>query len=301
MNGPIGFPAESHKGHAAARNLIRLMNGPPGIERMEARLHGQAFSPHRHDTYAVGVTLSGVQTFRFRGRRWYCLPGDCHILHPDELHDGGAATDSGFSYRIVYVDPSLVHAALDHCPLPFVAEPVLQRQQFPDDGLFEIWDFDRDMDEPDQVDLVTAVSRLLIGAAHGAPSSGSPRLHLSGLRRVRDLIASCPSERQSMEELEAVAGLDRWTLARQFRAVFGTSPRRFRILRQLDHVRHLLRTGTTLAQASVEAGFADQSHMSRQFKVAYGSTPAKWLASLVQDHGRLANGLVVPGSDGVAE
>jgi AraC-like ligand binding domain len=87
---------------------IRIASGAEGIERMEAHLHGQAFAPHRHDTYAIGITLSGIQTFRFRGERWHCLPGQCHILHPDETHDGGAGTDAGFCYRIVYVDPGLV-------------------------------------------------------------------------------------------------------------------------------------------------------------------------------------------------
>ena len=36
-----------------------------------------------------------------------------------------------------------------------------------------------------------------------------------------------------------------------------------------------------VAEAALEAGFADQSHMSRMFKRAYGLTPAKWQAALV--------------------
>ena len=40
-----------------------------------------------------------------------------------------------------------------------------------------------------------------------------------------------------------MAGLDRWNLARQFRAAFGTSPSRFRTMRQLDEVRRLLTRG----------------------------------------------------------
>jgi AraC-like DNA-binding protein len=32
--------------------------------------------------------------------------------------------------------------------------------------------------------------------------------------------------------------------------------------------------------ASLEAGFADQSHMSRRFKSAYGMTPAAWIAAI---------------------
>jgi AraC-like ligand binding domain len=48
---------------------IRFASGAEGIERLEARLHGQAFSVHSHDTYAIGITLSGIQTFHFRGER----------------------------------------------------------------------------------------------------------------------------------------------------------------------------------------------------------------------------------------
>src|SRR5690606_2842406 len=36
-----------------------------GIERIEARFHGKGFEPHRHDTYALGVTMAGIQTFRY--------------------------------------------------------------------------------------------------------------------------------------------------------------------------------------------------------------------------------------------
>jgi AraC-like DNA-binding protein len=84
-----------------------------------------------------------------------------------------------------------------------------------------------------------------------------------------------------MDELESLSGLDRWTLARQFRAAFGTSPSRFRTMRQLDHVRRLLKRSVSLAEASIEAGFADQSHMSRHFKKAYGLTPGAWVSAVV--------------------
>src|SRR5215470_2803262 len=105
--------------------LIRRDREAFGIERLEAHFRGEGYSPHRHDTYAVGITLWGVQTFRYRGVKRYCLPGQCHILHPDELHDGLPATDSGFGYRIVYIAPSLVQQALNGRPLPFIANPVV--------------------------------------------------------------------------------------------------------------------------------------------------------------------------------
>jgi hypothetical protein len=87
-------------------------------------LRGQGFAPHRHDTYAIGMTTAGVQVFRYRGRRHVCLPGQVHVLYPDEVHDGGPGTDAGFAYRILYIEPELVREALGAGPLPFVAEPV---------------------------------------------------------------------------------------------------------------------------------------------------------------------------------
>jgi AraC-like DNA-binding protein len=264
---------------AGSGDRIRIASGAEGIERLEAHLHGQAFSPHRHDTYAIGLTVSGIQTFRFRGERWYCLPGQCHVLHPDELHDGGAGTAAGFGYRMVYVDPALVQEALSGRPLPFVARPVLDAARLPAGCAPEIWDIDAGLDELARIELAATVAGLLAGAATGdAPTTGL--LALGGLRRVRDLLVACPAERPAMAALERLSGLDRWALARQFRAAFGTSPSRFRTLRQLDHVRHALKRGMPLAEAAIDAGFADQSHMSRQFKRAYGLTPARWAAAL---------------------
>jgi AraC-like DNA-binding protein len=80
------------------------------------------------------------------------------------------------------------------------------------------------------------------------------------------------------EELEAIAGLDRYTLARHFRAHLGTSPYRYLTMRRLAHVKSAIVSGHSLAEAAFMSGFADQSHMTRQFKQAFGLTPGHWQA-----------------------
>ena len=235
---------------------------------------------HRHDTYAIGITLSGVQSFRFRGAQWHCLPGQCHILHPDEPHDGGTATEASFRYRMVYLDPALIQAAQGGAPLPFVADPVVDGALLPQGCASEIWNLDEAVDDIGRTELVLAVVNLLAAVSSSAARRPAV-LDLGRLLRVRDLLAASPAQGHSMDDLERAADLDRWTLARQFRLAFGTSPSRFRTLRRLDRTRQSIKGGSSLAEAAVEAGFADQSHMSRQFKRAYGLTPARWAAMLV--------------------
>lgn len=258
---------------------LRFGGGANGIERLAASLDNEGFAPHRHDTYAVGMTLRGIQTFRYRGQRRVCRPGEWHVLHPDEIHDGVAGTAGGFGYRIIYLDPYLVQQALGGAPLPFVADPVVRPERMDPHLTGWLRDIDEPLDDGQRVEVALAIADALRRHAGFPPSRRAP-LPIAALTRVRDLIAADPAVRHPAEAYEAAAGLDRWTIARHFRAAFGTSPTRFRTLRQLDRARTLMRTGQPLADVAAAVGFADQSHLTRMFKRAYGLTPAAWLAAV---------------------
>lgn len=106
---------------ATSRDWVRQAGTSEHLPCIEAYFQGHGYAPHRHDTYAVGCTLAGVQSFRYRGEHRHSLPGQTLVLHPDELHDGHAGTGEGFRYRMVYVPPALLQSMLGGRPLPFVA------------------------------------------------------------------------------------------------------------------------------------------------------------------------------------
>ena len=83
-----------------------------GLQRFEAFFAGHGYDLHRHDTYAIGHTLAGVQSFQYRGGWRHSLPGATIVLHPDEAHDGEAGTESGFQYRMMYIEPALIQQML---------------------------------------------------------------------------------------------------------------------------------------------------------------------------------------------
>src|SRR5919199_2824138 len=111
---------------------VRSRGPVGGVELLQAWFGGRGFATHRHDTYAVGVTDMGVQTFDYRGSVERSLRGEVTVLHPDERHDGRAGTEAGFGYRIVYVAPRHIGAAVQTLvgrpiALPFVRDPVATR------------------------------------------------------------------------------------------------------------------------------------------------------------------------------
>jgi AraC-like DNA-binding protein len=261
---------------------IRFGKGAPGLERAEVYLSAYHFEPHRHDTYAIGVTTAGVQTFHYRGTRRVCLPGQVHVLHPDETHDGAAGTDEGFGYRILYLAPALIRDALDGLELPFVADPVheLTPETRPIAALLA--DIDEPVGELAHVEIATAVADVLMSLS-GRAGRRRLTIDVAAVDRVRDYLTAHACEQSPASTLEDVAGVDRFTIARHFRRAFGTSPDRYRTLRRLAVARAAIESGQSLARAAASAGFADQSHMTRQFKRSYGLTPARWASVRAAD------------------
>ena len=266
-----------------AGDWIRIAPSRPGFERMEAFFSGHAFDPHRHDTYAIGVTLYGVQSFGYRGASEHSTPGQVFVLHPDETYDGHAGTIAGFRYRILYVEPRLIQDAFGdtRCPLPFVRDPVSNDKRLAAAIKPALDDLEVPLEDLhlDQIVLTLAEALAAVDSSVTRRSLGAK--HLRAVNDARDLLDASVQETVTAVELEAITGLTRYALARHFRACLGTSPYRYLIMRRLERVRSLLRKGAPLADAAISSGFADQSHMTRHFKKAYGVSPGRWAAMTV--------------------
>jgi len=87
-----------------------------------------AVGPFRRTVTTATPSASRFPAYRpfiIAGEARHCLPGQCHILHPDDWRDGAPGNDEGIAYRIVYIDPSLIQAALNGQALPFVPDLVI--------------------------------------------------------------------------------------------------------------------------------------------------------------------------------
>ena len=244
------------------------------VERIEAYFGGHGYDMHRHDTYAIGRTLSGVQSFNYRRACRHSLPGGTIVLHPDEPHDGQAGTEAGFHYRMLYVEPALIQQILGGRPLPFIPGGISAdaRLYAASDALLQ--DTHAPLDSLQEDDALYDLAHALCAAAGSRQGRRSP--DYIATERARQYIHASLDAPITLDALAQAAGKDRWSLSRDFRALFGTSPYRYVMLRRLDLARRLIAAGASLADASASAGFTDQSHLTRRHAQTYGMTPDRW-------------------------
>lgn len=259
-----------------------VVRAPGAVDRIEACFSGVAYAPHRHDTYAIGVTLAGVQSFDYRGEARHSLPGQLVVLHPDELHDGRAGDGEAFRYRTAYIRPAELQEVLGGRTLPFIEGGLSSDARLAEAVGALLADYDRPLTRLEYQDALVGIA-----AALEAVSGGMTRIRRANreaARAARDYIEACLDETFSLADLERATGHDRWQLSRDFRAMFGVSPYRYLILRRLEKARALMLKGRSGAEAAADCGFADQSHFGRLFRKTWGLTPNAWLRIMKRAH-----------------
>ena len=97
-------------------------------------------------------------------------------------------------------------------------------------------------------------------------------------------LAAQPEETLSLAAMARIACASPWHFLRRFRAATGMTPHAYLLNCKIRYLRLLLRSRVAAADAAFRAGFADQSHMHRLFKLHHNLTPRQFvLASSTLD------------------
>lgn len=240
-----------------------VQGGP--LDLLTARIGRRHYAPHIHDQYAIGVTVDGLETMRYRGERVYSGAGSIVVVEPGEAHTGGPAHADGFAYLCVYPDPELLGAVMTEdaepsSALPHFREPIIGDLRLGEE--FRLAHRALRLGE----DPLEGESRLLgvLGALvrrHAGPRPGPGRTAADpGRRRGVDArrIACAVSERLSDEltapptlaEVAADLEMSRYQLLRAFRNAVGMPPYAWLAQHRVTRARALLDAGHRPAEAA---------------------------------------------------
>jgi AraC-like DNA-binding protein len=266
----------------AAHNWVDLrQHEHAGIETLRAHFEGHAYDPHWHDAYLIGFTEQGVQQFDCRRARQHSTPGDVFMLEPGDIHDGHAPSEHGFTYSMLYLKPDWLMRELRAWSdtVPAKGEVHFPATLTDDRGLATaIAQVFRALrgDEPRVVRQAVIDGLLEHVSGHlgwRLRLACDPRIP-SVAQRARDYLHAHLYDDIGLDDLATICGVDRFRLSRVFKASFGLAPHAYLIQLRLTRARQWLARGTPPAEVAHALGFADQSHLGRWFRRAYGLTPA---------------------------
>jgi AraC-like DNA-binding protein len=252
------------------------------LEAMHAHFERHVYHRHSHETYSLGVTDVGAQSFTCRGAAYTSAAGMVMAFNPDDPHDGQATDGFGFTYRMIHIGPELVSAVLADAAgrpagLPLFAEPVLsdpvlaaRLRRLHVALLGQATALRRD---ELLAGVVLAAARLSARPGSAADGPADAR-RVAG--RARDLIAGRYRDDLTAGDLATVTGRSRFAVHRAFTHVYGMPPSDYQRQLRLREARALIAAGTPISEAAVLAGFSDQSHLSRWFVRYYGVTPGRY-------------------------
>jgi len=125
--------------------------------------------------------------------------------------------------------------------------------------------------------VTTALGHHLVREA-GVEEARPARIHggLSAVakRRVLEMIDAALDARLTIETLAREVGLSSAHFARAFKETLGRAPHQYLLALRLERARRLIETSNaSLSDIAQRTGFADQAHLTRLFKRAFGMTP----------------------------
>lgn len=268
---------------------IRFWQTAPlaGVELLSARYIEHRFAPHVHDGYVIGMIMAGAQRYRYRGAEHLAGSGTLVLINPDELHTGHKGTEDGWLYRAFYPDTGQIVSLLEELELPCAPMPAFAATLYRDPDLVNgFCQLHRLLESPAtalQQQTVWREMMMLLLQRHAAVQiNGSPGKEHRAVVMAKELLHAQLAAPPSLEELAAAVNLSPFHFARVFRRATGMPPHTWLMQQRIATARGLLQSGCLPVEIAMQLGFADQSHLSRQFKQVYGVGPAAYRSARVE-------------------
>lgn len=238
------------------------------------------YAPHTHAQWSMGAITRGESSFAYAERRYHVRTGSLVMVNPEWVHACNPIENRPWAYYMLYLDATWL-AALRH---RLGLSPHAQWQDLATDVMESPATFAAFVDLAEHLlatapDAATKQARLtdfladLLPRLPVRPEAPPTPPRLRALAAYLD--AHCADE-VSLDTLCRYTGLSPGHLIRSFKQHFRMTPHAYLINRRIQLGQGELRRGRPIAEAALNAGFADQPHFQRTFKRLLAATPRQY-------------------------
>jgi len=263
------------------------------VELFRARSINYTYARHMHEAFSIGVIEAGVGGTVYKGAIHLSPPGSLVLMNPGDVHTGFSASRVPLSYRMLYVDPDLMHRLVSdiaakgtlHFKQLVIRNSPFARQIRNFHSATELSEIALEL----EVLLEDALKAIITVHGNLLTPNHKGRNEHRAIRQIKMYLQENYSQNITLEQLAVLSDLNRSYLVRVFRDEVGLPPYAYLTQVRVERAKRLLIEGHPLSQVAVAVGFADQSHLTRFFKRIVGVTPGRYSES--QHHSRHAKSI----------
>ena len=252
------------------------------LEVLRATYITHTFARHAHETFTLGLIEAGVGGFQTRKGTHVAHASDIFIIHPDEVHNGYAVAEMGWTYRVLYPESALLQQIASEEQTYTNSTPFFSQTIISDDRLrYLLLSLHHLLEQPSdrlarETYLHWTCAHLLTHyATHALQTTNVGQEHRA-VAQIRDYLHTHVSENISLQTLAEKVGLHPSYLIRMFHTHVGLPPHAYLTQIRIQQAKALLLQDVPLPQVALEIGFADQSHFTRHFRHLVGVTPGTY-------------------------
>jgi AraC-like DNA-binding protein len=242
-----------------------------GVEIKLCRNEPYVYKPHLHNELSLGYIIEGSTVLTLSDRTIRFKAGDGVMIQPLMTHRCAPDDIDHWAYIMLFVDPGYYSGIVSFRGAKrLTGSPIRKLKGFIEQLL--------DENIPDTRENI--LIELLLEFADKDASEDNPPDLRGSITAIHDYILEHVREDITLDKLQALFGLSKFSIIRNFRKHYMTTPAAFHLQHRVAEAKSLMGNGADIFEICGELRFYDQAHLIREFKKMYGVTPGAYMEQL---------------------
>ncbi|HBE9251194.1 TPA: AraC family transcriptional regulator [Clostridioides difficile] len=247
----------------------------------------QKFPNHFHEHYVIGFIEKGQRYLSCKNKEYTTSTGDLLLFNPFDSHTCEQIDDKVLDYRCINIKPEIMKKTVFEITgknyLPKFNQPVIFRSELvPLLQELHYIIMEEELDFKKEELFFFLIEQLI--EEHTEPNLQSNLENTNiEIQAVCDYLENNYAEHIVLDELSTIAGMNKYSLLRNFTKLKGITPYRYLENIRVNKAKKLLEKGVEPIDAAIQTGFIDQSHFTNFFKNFIGLTPKQYQNIFIND------------------
>lgn len=241
-----------------------------GVEIKRCSSSPYDYKPHVHNELTLGYILEGSTDLTISDGIIHYEKGNGVVIPPLTTHRCAPNDIEHWAYIILFIEPDYYNDLVSfHTTRRLDNDRTQKLIEFIDQLLIE-----------DNQDILENILVELILEYGDESKVDHIMTEASNIEFIHNYIIDHVNDMITLEYLQEISGLNKFTLIRNFKKSYVTTPAAFHLQCRVAEAKKLIAKGEDILEVCNLLNFCDQAHLIREFKKMYGITPTAYTEQL---------------------